>query len=181
MIVSGHLLFQKKLFFLVSTAITKVRSGWNHLYVPFVLNIDPTQPTLILVLARHLWSLTVFYCGMSSLSESASSSPCLHSSLSSMWCWTVSCSIGRASFTMVRNQLSSRSVMHVITLSKKSVPRFALANGLYRGELPIRFHNLTWVEEKICAIYCTTAHVTRLFQSSDPSQPKIFYGKYLCP
>ncbi|KAF8426441.1 hypothetical protein L210DRAFT_3420646, partial [Boletus edulis BED1] len=61
-------------------------------------------------------------------------------------------------------------------LTKKKVPRCALANGLYRGELPAQFHDLTWVEEKICAIYCTTAHVTRLFQSSDPSQPKVFHG-----
>lgn len=61
-------------------------------------------------------------------------------------------------------------------LSKKSIPRFALANGLYRGELPNEFHDLTWVEEKICAISSTTAHVTRLFQSSDPSQPKVFHG-----
>jgi len=38
------------------------------------------------------------------------------------------------------------------------------------------FHDLTWVEEKICAIYCNIAHVTRLFQSSDPSQPKVFHG-----
>ena len=61
-------------------------------------------------------------------------------------------------------------------LSKKKIPRFALANGLFRGELPDVFRDLTWVEEKICAIYCSTAHVTRLFQSSDPSQPKVFHG-----
>ncbi|KIJ08065.1 hypothetical protein PAXINDRAFT_139506, partial [Paxillus involutus ATCC 200175] len=61
-------------------------------------------------------------------------------------------------------------------LSKKNIPRFALANGLFRGELPDVFRDLTWVEEKICAIYCTTAHVTRLFQSSDPSQPRVFHG-----
>ncbi|KAG1737048.1 hypothetical protein EDB19DRAFT_1910051 [Suillus lakei] len=45
----------------------------------------------------------------------------------------------------------------------------ALANGLFRGTLPDQFRDLTWVEEKICAIYSITAHVTRLFQSSDPS------------
>ncbi|KAI5997196.1 hypothetical protein EDC04DRAFT_2519783, partial [Pisolithus marmoratus] len=61
-------------------------------------------------------------------------------------------------------------------LSKEKIPRLALANGLFRGELPDMFADLTWVEEKICAIYCTTAHVTRLFQSSDPSQPKVFHG-----
>lgn len=56
------------------------------------------------------------------------------------------------------------------------VPRFALANRLFHGDLPKQFEDLTWVEEKICAIYCVTAHITRLFQSSDPSQPQIFHG-----
>ncbi|KAF8838828.1 hypothetical protein BDN67DRAFT_906716, partial [Paxillus ammoniavirescens] len=63
------------------------------------------------------------------------------------------------------------------SLSKPArVPRLALANNLYRGELPFYFRDLTWVEEKVCAVYCLTAHVTRLFQSSDPSQPRIFHG-----
>ena len=39
------------------------------------------------------------------------------------------------------------------------------------------FQDLTWVEEKVCAIYCITAHVTRLFHSSDPSHPRVFRGK----
>ncbi|KAG2106190.1 uncharacterized protein F5147DRAFT_761758, partial [Suillus discolor] len=73
-------------------------------------------------------------------------------------------------------RISICSACHV-SLSKLScIPRFALANNLYRGELPSRFHGLTWVEEKICAIYCVTAHVARLFQSSDPSQPRVFHG-----
>ncbi|KAG0695352.1 hypothetical protein DFH29DRAFT_814280 [Suillus ampliporus] len=64
-----------------------------------------------------------------------------------------------------------------LALSKPdSVPRFALANNLYRGELPARFQALSWVEEKICVIFCVTAHVTQLFQSSDPSQPHVFHG-----
>ncbi|KAG1804177.1 uncharacterized protein BJ212DRAFT_1252242, partial [Suillus subaureus] len=53
---------------------------------------------------------------------------------------------------------------------------FALANNLYCGELPGHFHDLAWVQEKICAIYCVTAHVTRLFQSSNSSQPRVFHG-----
>ncbi|KAG1894372.1 uncharacterized protein F5891DRAFT_1130989 [Suillus fuscotomentosus] len=36
--------------------------------------------------------------------------------------------------------------------------------------------HLTWIEEKVCAVYCLTAHVTRLFQSSDPAQPKAYHG-----
>ncbi|KAG2108698.1 uncharacterized protein F5147DRAFT_694504 [Suillus discolor] len=38
------------------------------------------------------------------------------------------------------------------------VPRLALRNNLYRGDLPVQFQDLTWIEEKICAIYCVTAH-----------------------
>ncbi|KIK79168.1 hypothetical protein PAXRUDRAFT_36494 [Paxillus rubicundulus Ve08.2h10] len=63
------------------------------------------------------------------------------------------------------------------SLSKPAqVPHLALANNLYRGELPFYFCDLTWVEERVCAVYCLTAHVTCLFQSSDLSQPHIFHG-----
>jgi len=62
------------------------------------------------------------------------------------------------------------------SLSKNKIPQLALANNLYRGGLPVEFQDLMWVEEKICAIYSITAHVTRLFQSSDPAQPKVFHG-----
>jgi len=61
-------------------------------------------------------------------------------------------------------------------LTKHNIPRFALANNLFRGMLPVQFSDLTWVEEKVCAIYSVTAHITRLFQSSDPAQPKVFHG-----
>ncbi|KAG2749901.1 hypothetical protein P692DRAFT_201712275, partial [Suillus brevipes Sb2] len=56
------------------------------------------------------------------------------------------------------------------------IPRLALKNKLFRGDLPVQFQDLTWIEEKICAIYCVTAHVTRLFQSADPAQAKTFHG-----
>jgi hypothetical protein len=56
------------------------------------------------------------------------------------------------------------------------MPRFALANKLYRGRLPAEFRDLTWIEERVCAIYSNTAVVTRLYQSSDPSQPTVFHG-----
>ncbi|KAG2112594.1 uncharacterized protein F5147DRAFT_532231, partial [Suillus discolor] len=62
------------------------------------------------------------------------------------------------------------------SLSKNKMPQLALANQLYRGSLPDRFSDLTWVEEKVCALYSITAHVTRLFQSSDPTQPRVFHG-----
>ena len=61
-------------------------------------------------------------------------------------------------------------------LPRSSMPRFALANKLYRGRLPEEFCDLTWIEERVCAIYSNTALVTRLYQSSDPSQPSVFHG-----
>ncbi|KAG1781404.1 hypothetical protein EV702DRAFT_963136, partial [Suillus placidus] len=61
------------------------------------------------------------------------------------------------------------------SLGKNKVPHLALADHLYRGSLPEQFADLTWVEEKVCALYCITAHVTRLFQSSDPTQPRVFH------
>ncbi|KAG1876927.1 hypothetical protein C8R48DRAFT_591057, partial [Suillus tomentosus] len=62
------------------------------------------------------------------------------------------------------------------SLSKSKVPRFALANNLYRGSLPAQFRDLTWVEEMVCALYRNIVHVTRLYQSSDPTQPFVFHG-----
>ncbi|KAG2134231.1 hypothetical protein BD769DRAFT_1714369 [Suillus cothurnatus] len=62
------------------------------------------------------------------------------------------------------------------SLSRAKVPRFALANKLYRGQMPPQFRDLTWVEEMVCAIYRNMAHVTRLYQSSDPAQPFVFHG-----
>ncbi|KIO18773.1 hypothetical protein M407DRAFT_49732, partial [Tulasnella calospora MUT 4182] len=62
------------------------------------------------------------------------------------------------------------------TLRKGQMPRYALANALYRGHLPDEFEDLTWVEEMVCCIYRTTAHVTRLYQSSNPTDPLVFHG-----
>ena len=61
-------------------------------------------------------------------------------------------------------------------LPRSMMPRFALANKLYHGYLPEEFRNLTWIEERVCAIHSNTAVVTRLYQSSDPSQPSVFHG-----
>ena len=51
------------------------------------------------------------------------------------------------------------------SLSKGMMPKFTLANNLYRGNLPCQFHDLTWVEEMVCTQYRYTAHITCLFQS----------------
>ncbi len=61
-------------------------------------------------------------------------------------------------------------------LSKNKLPRLALANQLYRGVLPDEFCDITWVEEMVCAIYRTTAHVIRLYESSEATQPFVYHG-----
>ena len=61
-------------------------------------------------------------------------------------------------------------------LKRNRIPRLSLANYLYRGKLPSELQDLTWVEEMVCAKYQSTAHVTRIYGSSDPSQPKVFHG-----
>jgi hypothetical protein len=61
-------------------------------------------------------------------------------------------------------------------LKWNKVPCLALANNLYRGILPDEFQDLTWVEEMMCAIYRNTAHITRLYGSSDPAQPIVLHG-----
>jgi hypothetical protein len=61
-------------------------------------------------------------------------------------------------------------------LCSRKLPRFALANKLYRGMLPNEYIDLTWVEEMVCAIYRNTAHVTRLYGSLDPAQPTVLHG-----
>ena len=61
-------------------------------------------------------------------------------------------------------------------LPRSLMPRFALANRLYRGRLPQEFRDLSWIEERVCAKHLTTAIVTRLYQSSDLAQPTMFHG-----
>lgn len=62
------------------------------------------------------------------------------------------------------------------SLEKNHLPKFALANNLYRGRLPDFLCDISWVEEMVCAKYRNTAHITRLYQSDDSSQLKVFHG-----
>ena len=62
------------------------------------------------------------------------------------------------------------------SLAKDQLSHLALANCLYCGKLPDEFADLTWIEEMVCAKFRNTAHITRIYQSSDLSQPKVFYG-----
>ena len=62
------------------------------------------------------------------------------------------------------------------SLSQDKMPQFTLANNLYRGNLPEEFLDITWIEEMVCAIFRITAHVTWLYESTDPKQPFIYHG-----
>lgn len=62
------------------------------------------------------------------------------------------------------------------SLSHHHVPRFALANNLFRGSLPLEFADLTWVEERVCALAISTAIIARIYGSSDPRNPRYFKG-----
>ena len=63
-----------------------------------------------------------------------------------------------------------------LSKSPPQLPKFALKNNLYRGELPAELSDLTWVEEQVCALYRSTAIVTRLYGSDDLSQPHVYRG-----
>lgn len=60
--------------------------------------------------------------------------------------------------------------------SKGTLPKFALANGLFRGSLPDEFKDLTWVEEMVCALCKPTALIARLYGSPDPRNPRYLRG-----
>ncbi|KZS93688.1 hypothetical protein SISNIDRAFT_474240 [Sistotremastrum niveocremeum HHB9708] len=62
------------------------------------------------------------------------------------------------------------------SLHKKQVPKFSLRNNLYRGTLPVDLQDLTWIEEKVCAIYRTTAVVTKLHYVDSPENPYVLRG-----
>ena len=47
-------------------------------------------------------------------------------------------------------------------LPRLSMPHLALANKLHLGRLPEEFYNLTWIGERVCAIYTDAALVIRL-------------------
>ncbi|KAJ3967503.1 hypothetical protein EV361DRAFT_807166, partial [Lentinula raphanica] len=61
-------------------------------------------------------------------------------------------------------------------LGKDCMPRLALNNHLYRGDLPSEFEDLTWAEEMACALYHTTAHISRLYGSASEENPLQLHG-----
>lgn len=50
----------------------------------------------------------------------------------------------------------------IAALKSKRLPRFSLRNNLFRGILPDEFRDLSWIEEKVCALHRVTADVARL-------------------
>ncbi|KAJ3722365.1 hypothetical protein C8R42DRAFT_543154, partial [Lentinula raphanica] len=62
------------------------------------------------------------------------------------------------------------------SLSKDNLPRLALNNHMFRGDLPDGLQDVTWIEEMACALYRTTAHITRLYNSSSPADPLQLHG-----
>ena len=70
------------------------------------------------------------------------------------------------------NEVGEANLLHLCKecisyLRSNKLPRFALANNFYRGELPEEFKDLTWVEDMACAIYRNTAHISCIYQLSD--------------
>ncbi|CAG8712622.1 2689_t:CDS:1, partial [Acaulospora colombiana] len=51
-------------------------------------------------------------------------------------------------------------------LSSSKIPKFSLRNDLYRGRLPDDLQDITWIEEKVCALHRVYADVARLFNGS---------------
>ena len=61
-------------------------------------------------------------------------------------------------------------------LKRKTVPRHALANGLYVGELPEHLKNISWIEEQICALARTGPIEYHLYGSDSKEQPFLARG-----
>lgn len=80
-------------------------------------------------------------------------------------------------------QDGQQATLHVCKLCYSSfsaqgppkIPRLALANHLFRGQLPPQFLDLTWVEEVVCAQSRAVCHIVRVYEtgSSDKSAWKL--------
>ncbi|KAJ3720700.1 hypothetical protein C8R42DRAFT_583087, partial [Lentinula raphanica] len=62
------------------------------------------------------------------------------------------------------------------SLRRNTLPRLALNNHLFRGELPAQFSDMTWAEEMACALYRTTAHISRLYGSTSTEDPLVMHS-----
>jgi hypothetical protein len=65
------------------------------------------------------------------------------------------------------------------SLKKMQLPKFAWKNNLYIGTLPEYYCDLTWVEEMLCCLYCTTAHVMCIY-SSGTTDGSFVYHRNVC-
>jgi len=86
----------------------------------------------------------------------------------------------RAGFTVFYDHDSSATASLQVcgdcysAVCRNVMPQFALANFLFRGSLPERFKDVTWIEERLCALHVSTAMVTRLFNHAD--NPRVLTG-----
>ncbi len=62
------------------------------------------------------------------------------------------------------------------SLIKYMMPKYALANLLYIGELPEDLKDITWVEEMVCCLYRPMANIVRIFKSNKPVAPTKLFG-----
>jgi hypothetical protein len=60
----------------------------------------------------------------------------------------------------------------ISSLRSAQLPRFSLKNNLWRGILPPELRDISWIEEKICALFRVTADVARLHNAEqDETMP----------
>jgi hypothetical protein len=63
------------------------------------------------------------------------------------------------------------------SLNAARIPKFSLCNNLVRGDLPPDLQDITWIEEKVCALHRVTADVARLqYAESDDKLPYRLVG-----
>jgi hypothetical protein len=72
--------------------------------------------------------------------------------------------------------VSSLVPKHALKRHVLKLPKYALANKLYLGDLPNRFKDLTWIEEQVCVLYRTMVYVYRLYHSDNPQDPYLAKG-----
>ncbi|KAH8925832.1 hypothetical protein BT69DRAFT_1208216, partial [Atractiella rhizophila] len=61
-----------------------------------------------------------------------------------------------------------------------SVPKFALRNELYHGCLPDDLQDLTWIEERACARFRSSASVVRVYLTGDKRTNGLKFHGNIC-
>jgi hypothetical protein len=63
----------------------------------------------------------------------------------------------------------------VSALESQKIPKFSLSNNLFRGRLPADLRDITWIEEKVCALHRVTADVARLQNAEDRCRLRLLW------